>query len=235
MLPASPLRRLGLIQPGRIGDVIICLPIARWYAQRGYTVIWPVADYIASQMQGYIDYVHFVPVPDLDCARVRNIVYANCNTVIDLAFCFPNSTPFNDGLYTEHSQHLLFDEIKYAIAGVPFEEKWRLSFHRNPAAEQALYQALAPEAPYTLVHVDGSTQSARFTPPTDARCVYVTPRSASIFDWCGLIEKAQSIIAVDSSLANLVEQSGLNHCAKQLIKRVPDIRPTYRDHWQFID
>lgn len=228
-------RRLGIVQPGRIGDVIICLPIAKWYADRGYYVIWPVASYIAEQMINYIDYVHFIPISGLDCAISRNILYANCNTVIDLAFSFPNSTPFNDSIYAAQKSLKTFDEIKYDIANVPFSEKWNLTFKRNKVAEEALYDGLVSGVPYTLIHLEGSTQSVECIPSGHQHVVHVKPLSKSLFDWCGIIERADCIVAVDSCLANLVEQSGLNQCSKKLIKRVPDVRPMYQNNWTVVD
>ena len=235
MQPVTSMRRLGIIQPGRIGDIIICLPIAKWYADRGYVVIWPVAEYIANQMQGYIDYVHFIPLPDLDCNNARKIAYKNCNTVLDLAFCFPNSIPFNEKIYATYRKIQSFDQIKYEIAAVPFAEKWRLSFTRNLEAENKLFDELSPLTPYTLVHLEGSNQSCALNVPLRNKSVFVTPRSTSIFDWCTMIERAEEIVAIDSCFANLVEQSGLNRKAKKLIKRIPDVRPIYKDNWDFID
>jgi len=227
-------RRLGIIQPGRIGDVIICLPIAKWYSDRGYIVVWPVIEYIEKQMKGYIDYVHFVPIADLDCSKVRNIVYRNCNTVIDLAFSFPQSTPYNDKIYAENIINKSFDEIKYEIAAVPFSEKWNLEFIRNSEAENKLFDELSPSGQYTLAHLDGSNQSCSLGSVRNA-AIIVTPLTSSIFDWCKMIEQADEIIAIDSCFANLVEQSGLNMKPKKLIKRTPDIRPIYRNNWEFVD
>lgn len=33
-----------IIQPGKLGDIIICAPIAQYYADKGYEVYWPVFD-----------------------------------------------------------------------------------------------------------------------------------------------------------------------------------------------
>jgi hypothetical protein len=33
-----------LLQPGKLGDILICAPIAKYYSEMGYEVYWPVFD-----------------------------------------------------------------------------------------------------------------------------------------------------------------------------------------------
>ena len=70
-LPLS-MKRIGIIQPGRIGDILICLPIAKWYYDRGHEIIWPVDSAIIKNFIGYIDYVKFIPV-NFDCRDAYEI------------------------------------------------------------------------------------------------------------------------------------------------------------------
>jgi ADP-heptose:LPS heptosyltransferase len=37
---------LGIIQPGKLGDIIIVLPAAKYLHDKGYKVYWPVYDTI---------------------------------------------------------------------------------------------------------------------------------------------------------------------------------------------
>ena len=45
-----------ILQPGKMGDIVITTPIAQYYADQGYEVVWPVFD-------NYIDY--FKQFPDI--------------------------------------------------------------------------------------------------------------------------------------------------------------------------
>jgi len=56
------MKNLGIIQPGRLGDIIICLPIAKFYNEQGYKVYWPIFENYIPIFSEAIDYVHFLPV-----------------------------------------------------------------------------------------------------------------------------------------------------------------------------
>lgn len=231
------MRRLGIIQPGRLGDIIICLPIAKWYADRGYEVFWPIEHSYVRNFLGYVDYVNFVGIDSLDCNAARKECIPLCNTVLDLSISFPNSHTYNDSLFYQLRQAMPwqampFDQIKYEFANVPFEEKWKLKFNRNLESEKNLESALNLPESFTLVHTRGSSEEFFYKPETGESVVYVTDTGSSIFDWCGVIQKANKIVAIDSSFANLVEQHGFTG-PKFLVRRYADVRPTYKG-WEII-
>lgn len=66
------MKKLGIIQPGRIGDIVICLPIAKWYHDRGYEVLWPVKKDMIKHFENYVDYVKFVPI-EFDCRKAHQV------------------------------------------------------------------------------------------------------------------------------------------------------------------
>jgi hypothetical protein len=223
------MRRLGIIQPGRLGDIIICLPVAKWYADKGYKVVWPVEHAYLRNFVGYVDYVTFIGIDSLDCNTARKECAYECNSIIDLSITFPNSNPYNDSLFYTHRNEMSFDQIKYAIADVPFEEKWNLNITRNKAEEQKLEdQILNLAEPFTLVHTRGSSESFVYHPEDGENVVYVSELAPSLFAWCGVIEKANKVVAIDSSFANLVAQSGFKG-PKFLVRRAADVRPVYKD------
>ena len=69
---------------------------------------------------------------------------------------------------TEHIdrrlQSLKFDEYKYAMTGVPFQEKWKLRIKRDAEREEALFQSLEITRPYVLVHDTGSIDRGQRDP-----------------------------------------------------------------------
>lgn len=230
------MRKLGIIQPGRLGDIIICLPIAKWYADRGYKVVWPIEHGYVSNFSDYIDYVEFVGISSLDCNEARQICIHACNTVLDLSITFPNSHPYNDSMFYQNRDKLTFDQLKYQFANVPFEEKWNLAFRRNIEAEQQLENKINNIAdPFTLVHTRGSSESFNYHPEVNEAVVYVNDITPSIFDWCGLIEKANKIVAIESSFATLVEQTPFSSAKQKIfVPRSADVRAAYKTHWDII-
>jgi len=56
-------KTLGLIQSRGIGDIIIALPIAKYYHDRGVEVYWPIDARFLPSFQNAVDYVKFIPFP----------------------------------------------------------------------------------------------------------------------------------------------------------------------------
>ena len=153
------MKKLGIIQPGKIGDIIICLPIAKWYYDKGYEVIWPVDETIIKNFIGYVDYVTFIPV-DFDCHQAKLICIKHyCNKIIDLSFTIPNANQYNSNNYLNQHDYS-FDEFKYYIADVPFEQKWKLSITRNTYKENELYDRLIKNQQY-VVYVSKTSDGNR--------------------------------------------------------------------------
>ena len=48
--------KLMMLQPGAVGDIILCLPIAKWWVNQGYEVYWPVREKFIKHFS-HIDYV----------------------------------------------------------------------------------------------------------------------------------------------------------------------------------
>ena len=226
--------KIAIIQPGRLGDIVICLPIAKYYADKGYEVHWPVC----RQFIGLFDRVDYVVPHDLG-ANLSNgylvsrqlIDKLNVTTILDLAVGFQHC-PYNDEWL---EGELSFDEWKFQAAGVDFEKyRSKLSIRRIRERELALAEAigLKPEVEsYIVTHSRSSFASYDFTPHIKSqgrRVVEVHPvEGFTLFDWCWVLEEADEVWAVDSCMANLVD--GLIVGRKRRRKRQPKLffRPWY--------
>lgn len=208
-------QRLGIIQSRGIGDILIALPIARWYHNEGYDIYWPICEEFVSNFKDSAPWVHWVPVPkdqgaffyDVPLQRLRNLKVDNFICLYQALTGHPELSSRPEFQITK------FDQIKYLAAGVPFLEKWNLAqcITRNPKREQALKNQLNLQEgePYAVVHLEGSDHRATYDPswiPQGWRTVEVTPLTDSVFDWLGVLEGAEAIIAVDSVVTNLVDQ-----------------------------
>ena len=54
--------RIGLIQSGGIGDIVIALPIAKRFADQGHEVLWPIYDDCIEAFGAAAPYVRFLPL-----------------------------------------------------------------------------------------------------------------------------------------------------------------------------
>jgi hypothetical protein len=113
---------IGIIQPGRMDDIILCLPIAKWYSGKGYRVIWPVE----SKVFPLFTYVSYVKAIDLGkgewryTAAIGALFKEGIDKIIDLDI----------GFSRDEENLVDFDlspqERKYKDAEVPFEERHKL-------------------------------------------------------------------------------------------------------------
>ena len=96
-----------IIQPGKVGDIICVLPIAKWYADRGFEVYWQCPKQY-HELFSYVDYV--TPV---------ETVNGRYDKTIDLAFGI-NQRSQHHGVWMRKRRMIdSFVTLKYEIAGVP--------------------------------------------------------------------------------------------------------------------
>lgn len=209
-------KRLGIIQSRGLGDLVIALPIARWYADQGYDIYWPVCEEFVTSMDSVAPWVNWVPMPvdkggqyfyDLPMGCLQEL---GVDEAISL---YQSLTGHPEFTRRPEFQITGFDQYKYHVAGVPFTQKWTLKdcITRNPEREQKLYDEVVGSStePYVVVHKEGSNYTAKIDPswiPEGWRVIELTDRTDSVFDWLKILEGAEAIIAVDSVISNIVDQ-----------------------------
>lgn len=205
------MKKLGIIQPGRIGDIIICLPIAKYYHDMGYTVIWPVDRNIIQNFIDYVPYVNFIPI-EFDCRVAHQVCFNNqCNKVIDLSFTITGASQFNSDNYLNKQDEYSFDQFKYYLADVPFEEKWKLQIDRNHDREESLKNILKLEEKYTIYQDQSSDYNINFVKINhlikNPCCVRkIKNQTNSVFDWIKTLQDASQHILIESCFVNLIDQ-----------------------------
>lgn len=205
--------KLGIIQSRGLGDIVIALPIARYYYLEGWDILWPICSEFIPNFEDHVPWVKWIPVTtdpgsffyDQPLKALKNF---RCDEILPLYQALTGHK-FHEELYFQHTK---FDQYKYQRAGVPFVNKWLLNdcITRDPAAEQLLYDRLVKNPSYAVIHLEGSDHRARFDDqiiPPDWQRIYIEPNlTPSIFNWLKILESAESIVCVDSVFANLVDQ-----------------------------
>jgi len=232
------MKEIGLIQPGRLGDILICAPIAKYYRDQGYRVVWPVFENYYEMVKAAIDYVDFYPVSK-DVYRSVPEAYAlladmGVVETLDIAATFPGSVcteeyvECGDGMGEE-----TFDMFKYRKANVPFEEKWNFVYKRDLEAEEEVYNAIVTQTPYDIVGTKFSGGDANLKFETKNHLVRFTD-DFSIFNWRKVFENAQHIALVDSAMSNFIDQINLPN-PKTLISLAKRPAPTLKNNWRKIN
>jgi len=226
--------KTGIIQPGRLGDLIILLPAAKYLSTLGHQVYWPIFEKYVWMFEEVVDYVKFIPIYDNTYTAVKQS-YNELNKIsgiriIDVAATFPESTSTDE--YVKCGDGLIekFDAFKYRKLNVPLNEKWNLTINRNYKREDELYNILVTNEKYALINLKHSKGSANpILESSDGQIIHTT-EDYNIFHWIKLIEKATTIVMVDSSMANLVEQLNIK-TKKFLISKGDNRLPTLRNNW----
>jgi len=231
------MKNIGILQPGRLGDILICLPIAKYYNNQGYKVIWPIFENYITLFTEVIDYAHFIPVTSdvYNCVPQARGTFMNYEVanILDLAATFPGSTVTKqyvsegDGFGKEK-----FDEFKYKLAKVPFEEKWNLQYNRNLQAEEKIYNLYVTSKKYDVYSLTHSRGKVNKVIESKHQLIEVNEKH-NIFDWRKVLENAKNICLVDSAVSNLIEQLNIKS-NKILIQKQNQPTATYKNNWKII-
>jgi len=232
--------KIGLIQTRGIGDVIIALPIARHLVDRGHTIVWPVHARYLGPFQEAAPYVEFLPLAGetgewmfprpLAMLRERG-----CERIIPLAS--------HVGGYPELVARpdlaaiLKFDQYKYAVAGVPFREKWNLQIVRDRAREEALFARVVHEKDFVVCHLAGSDFRASLDVQAMAggrEVIEIADLTDNFFDWLLVIERASSRIMIDSCFSNLTDQLGIPGHKVFLVRSAWQFTPVLLGDWVYL-
>jgi hypothetical protein len=235
-------KRLGIIQSRGLGDIVIALPIARWYADQGWDIYWPICEQFVPSFKDSAPWVKWIPIPtdpqgrffwDVPMERLKNFR-------VDETLCLYQALTGHPEFSNERwFQYTKFDQYKYIQAGVPFTQKWTLDqcITRDPKREQMLYDKIVKNPQYAVVHLEGSDHRANFDwsmIPEDWQAVEISQQSDSIWDWLKIIEGAQSIIMVDSVYANIVDQLGLGDDRYFIQRSHIGLTPVQGQHWTWL-
>jgi len=195
------MKKLLLIQPGAYGDLIVCAPIAKWYADNGYKVYWPIREKFMSVLK---EFTYVTPIilneETLDDDWLRSDVLQilpminNYDKVINLADRGPHFP----------AQRLAesFEQCKYRLAEVPFEEKHKLEWTRDKKKEDEIYDRYVKRSEYVFVHNTSSNKERVAIPTSVDKPVVLCddPEGYNIFDWYKVAINASEIYCTESSI-----------------------------------
>ena len=56
-------KKIGIIQSRGLGDIVIALPIAKFYRDQGWEVYWPICEEFVSNFTHTVPWVKWIPIP----------------------------------------------------------------------------------------------------------------------------------------------------------------------------
>ena len=189
-----------LIQPGAFGDILVCAPIAKWYADRGYDVYYPARNKFHSLLNS-LDYLTPIMLNEdiLDSDWLRSDVMkiipsiSNYDLVINMADRGPHTTA---QLGWEKNQ-----EAKYRLANVPNGEQHNLIWKRNIKKENEIYEKYVKHKDYAFVHNSSSDGEEIKLPSISLPIVRnAMDEGYNIFDWYKIIINAKELYCAESAM-----------------------------------
>lgn len=234
-------KKLGIIQSRGLGDIVIALPIALHYHEQGYHVHWPVLEQWVEQLQHYVPWVKWIPIPqdtgaffyEVPLQRLKNF---DCTEIICLYNALTNHPEFSNEPFF---QFTTFDQYKYVQAAVPFLNKWRLAecIRRDPIREQVIYDKYVTQSDYVVTHLNSSNYTVKFDDsivPEDWQIIPITD-DGWVFDWLLTLEKAQSLIMTNSVFANLVDQMSIGDDRYYIPLHHLNWSPVWGNTWTWLE
>lgn len=159
-----------ILQPGKVGDLIICSPIAKYYEEKGYSVEW----FVYPEFKNFFDRIEYVkpivskllidkeqqyiksvknrstPFHSLKHRYFLETARKYCSfkdeppkKLLDICWGFQGSNKENDrkvNLYTQTNRTWI--QLRYDLAEVPIEERWNFQWTRDLEKENELLKII---------------------------------------------------------------------------------------------
>ena len=264
--------KLGIIQSRGVGDAIIAMPIAKHYHNRGHEVHFVIDQQYVEAFSYAFPYVTFHGIYDEEKNLVGNLLndywYERPRAILEAAGCHKiMSFPYDEVSHKDRmpeqilkrlsgeyeskavqqnlTHHLNFDQFKYAVAGVPFEEKWNLDLRRNLNRDYDFFNKTIPENQrYMVAHSNVNNGNLNYTIENfdyfksvygeDLQVIQLTKTTDNLFDWLTVLEKAECVLAVDSSYVNIMDQLGFKNDKFFIQRSNTTFTPILREKWNHV-
>jgi hypothetical protein len=229
------MNKLLLIQPGGFGDLFICAPIA-WHYHNEYEIVWPIRKKFFSTATRF-GYVMPVCLPEeelrhsdwlrSDVSQIYEMYEPkDFDLVLDLADRGTHPTT----LPTEN-----FEQAKYRLSEVPYQNKHFLRWERNFQKENELFELVVGDIKdYVFTHLVSSLGDRGTLPDVEKRPVIECRQidGFEIQDWYKVIDNAKAIYCIESSVHCFID--GIMHrleMPKYLLRRPGQPMWTISELW----
>lgn len=219
------LPRVLIKQPGRTGDILITLPIAKQLHRENNLVYWYCPPEYHDIFKN-IDYAQ--PVAELGMV--------NCERIIDLSFGFGGLV--EKWWQANKSKFDSFVTAKYYLAQTSVRHRWALTWQRRFDDENSLF-ALLKLQDRTFALTQEETHLGRYLNldlPGIQKVEFTMQPGFNIFAWYKVIDQAKEIHCIDSALANFIEavpawRSKEKHLYITVRETNAYLRSIYRNNW----
>lgn len=229
-------KQIVMVQPGKLGDILVLAPIAKHYNDMGYEVLWPVyEDFLTTlerfpyvtpisfgiSLNGYYNQkrLQFVENQNIHSSvEMFKNIYSYINEkkleYIDPCFFIPGHDPESQN-YEKVKEYkksgLNWIQLKYDLCNVPLEKRWNLEYSRDLDKEEKLFNIVNKyciKQGYTHYSIVHTyDRNLLNNLEVQNEIPFSYIAGYTIFDWRKVLEESSELFCIDSSLANYVEVS----------------------------
>jgi len=236
--------KLGILQSRGLGDLVIALPIAKYYADQGYEIYWPICEPFWSSVKNTAPWVKWIPIPvdaKGDFFYTEPMKRLKALGVTETLCLYQSLNVMPELAQVPYFQIQHFDEFKYSRAEVPFLHKWKLAecITRDADRESKLYDRVVKNSNYVVTHTKGSTFECSpdlSSIPEDWQIINITEGLTDcVFDWLKIIEGAQAVICLDSVFSNIIDQLQIDVDKYWIPRSHIHQTPVLGCHWEILE
>lgn len=237
-------------QPAGLGDIFYVLKIAKEISKLGYSIIWPISSsimYLPNYLEE-IDNINFVDEnSNFKYKQYYNsseIIISDDNSFIYLPLQFSDRIANSDDYFANNTMVKM--NVKYRWINMSSND-WSDFFKikRNYDREQKLFSELNPNnQKYILTNLNFGTPPhtdiCRFSPDIrkDIKIIKmeIYP-NYNLFDWCKIIENAEEVHTVETSVILLMEKLNVPKKIVMYSRHVPSsfhpMEDWIKNKWEF--
>ena len=198
------MKRVLIHQPGKYGDYINMLPIAKKLIDLNYEVCLPHCSN-TKELVKYVDGLKSFEIGLLDSSKSfefskqNDYIFVNCQT-----------SPEYDYLCTTKGGKLFIEELKYYVVedklkfGLKYDDKFKFKWNRNLEKENQLINLLNLDikSDYNITHLIGENGRIGIIPDEfkNHKNIHIDNINGyTLLDWYPIILKAKNVFAIQSS------------------------------------
>jgi len=219
-------KKILVIQPYYLGDIIFVMAAVQKYVNEGYNVIFPVRDEYLNLKK------NFPTVNIISINQIPNLIekYSSIQIIEDEEYI---TLPFHKSIIRE-SEHFHMKN-KYNYVDLPLETWRNIQITRDYEKEKELlnYLNIQDGDKYNLINEFHRPffQRTPIVVNNGNKNIYMNKIDGySLLDWIGVMEKAQSIHTVATSIIFLLDAMDIMPEDMQIYRRFNENTGGYYDH-----
>lgn len=230
------MKKVIILQPGKLGDLVVSSPIIDFYNKNNFDVEWIVFDDFVDfferirnvktktfdyklDISYYTNNKNRFGFGEKEIFNKTSIFFEKAyeyvkkekpDLFLDICWGFPGSSrENNEKIFQFYKSNRNWIDMRYFLAKTPLKERWNFSWIRDEEKEDKLLNLIKQfslkkygSENFSIIHnYNKNEKKIRL----ENQIELIPIPGFQIYDWIKVLENAQQIACVDSSLCNFVE------------------------------